>query len=102
MGNRVVSITTRFRGEAKAANRALRDVEGLDDCTEKANAVEKSKRAKEQHDGALRSQKELFLVVFQRFVMALSQHLTACEAEGTEPNSMWFACTLARLRQIGR
>jgi len=100
--NMVVERTKKFKNEAAAANRALKDVEHLDDCPEKAIAQDKQGRAKDLYDKALRSQKETFLGVFQRFVMALADHLTTCEAEGKDPADMWFACLMARLKQIGR
>ena len=34
--------------------------------------------------------------------MTLTTHLTSFEKEGKDPNTMWFACTLARLGQMAR
>jgi nuclear cap-binding protein subunit 1 len=99
--NMVVTRTAKHQKELTAANKDLEAKEHLEDCPEKAIALDKAQRSKDLYDKAMRLQKEAFLGLFQRFVMALSQHISACEADGTDPASMWFACTLARLRQYG-
>jgi len=51
---------------------------------------------------AEREQKELLLVVFQRFCISISNHLTNCEANNTDPYDYWYYSALGHLKEIGR
>jgi len=101
-----IEIATTKAGKLKddlaSAERKLAEVEPLPQTPDKAIVIEKARAARELHNKALKVLKEVFLGIFQRFVMTLTAHLTNLEKEGKDPNNMWFACTLARLRQVAR
>lgn len=54
----------------------------------------------EQLDELQSSQKNLFLIIFQRFIMILGEHLTQCEAEGRDYNTPRYKWILERLQQV--
>lgn len=49
---------------------------------------------------AKKDQKELFLIVFQRFAMIITEHIAVCEKEGRKPANTWYRYTLQRLQEI--
>lgn len=100
--NIVVARTKKLQAEADRTNKEVDALEHLDDCPEKAISAKNAQEAKDKRDEARKREKELFLAVFERFRNALSQHISSCEASGSDPATMWFACMLARLRQVGR
>lgn len=50
-------------------------------------------------EDAERSQKEVFLIVVQRFIMILTDHIVRSEQESRYTQTLWFRCTRDRLRQ---
>ncbi|KAG8181043.1 hypothetical protein JTE90_024789 [Oedothorax gibbosus] len=54
----------------------------------------------EKLDTAQSELKNLFLIIFQRFIMLLTEHISRCEAEGVESNNHWFKSTLGRLQEV--
>ena len=58
------------------------------------------KKMKEQVDAASGEQKKLFLIIFQRFIMILSDHLVRCESTGQKYNTPWFKNAIERLQEI--
>ncbi|KAF6025461.1 NCBP1 [Bugula neritina] len=54
----------------------------------------------EKLDTAQSDQKNLFLIIFQRFIMMLSNHIANSETHGQEVNTLWFKWALDRLRQV--
>ncbi|XP_048826262.1 nuclear cap-binding protein subunit 1 [Brienomyrus brachyistius] len=57
-------------------------------------------RLQEKVESAQSEQKNLFLVVFQRFIMMLTEHLAHCETAGTDFNTSWYKNCIERLQQI--
>ncbi|XP_078482989.1 uncharacterized protein LOC100183356 isoform X2 [Ciona intestinalis] len=57
-------------------------------------------RMQDQLDAANGEQKKLFLIIFQRFIMILSDHLVRCESNKTAFNSPWYRNTIQRLQEI--
>lgn len=45
-------------------------------------------------------QKTLFLIIFQRFIMILSEHLVRCDTDGKDFNTFWYKWTIGRLQQV--
>ncbi|XP_025412908.1 nuclear cap-binding protein subunit 1-like [Sipha flava] len=45
-------------------------------------------------------QKNLFLIVFQRFIMILSEHLVKCDTDSEPFDTYWYKYTIGRLQQI--
>eukprot|EP01117_Protostelium_nocturnum_P005259 TRINITY_DN1911_c0_g2_i2.p1 TRINITY_DN1911_c0_g2~~TRINITY_DN1911_c0_g2_i2.p1 ORF type:complete len:832 (+),score=289.18 TRINITY_DN1911_c0_g2_i2:182-2677(+) len=67
---------------------------------------EDEKRAEERTklqnslDSIIRDQREMFIIIFQRFSITLRDHITQSE-EGKE-NTFWFHCTLGHYTEIAR
>jgi len=75
----------RGRRKSKPAERPTEDqVEKLEDKLEAAQA----------------DQKNLFLIIFQRFIMILSEHLVKCDTDEVDFKNPWFYWTVGRLHQI--
>lgn len=51
-------------------------------------------------ENAQREQKELFLILFQRFIMVLTEHSVQCEQQQKSKLNSWFRFTLQRLQEI--
>ena len=54
----------------------------------------------ERLEAAHMDQKRLFLIVFQRFIMILSEHLVRCDTDARDPDTHWYRSTVGRLRQV--
>lgn len=57
-------------------------------------------RMEERLEGAHVDQKRLFLIIFQRFIMILSEHLVRCDTDGLDYGSFWYKWTIGRLQQV--
>lgn len=54
----------------------------------------------EKLEAANVDQKRLFLIVFQRFIMILSEHLVRCDTDGLDYDTDWYRWTIGRLQQV--
>jgi nuclear cap-binding protein subunit 1 len=54
----------------------------------------------ERLETAQADQKNLFLIIFQRFIMILSEHLVRCDTDAVDFKTPWFLWTIGRLHQI--
>ncbi|XP_074137927.1 nuclear cap-binding protein subunit 1 isoform X2 [Sminthopsis crassicaudata] len=61
---------------------------------------EQIERLQEKVESAQSEQKNLFLVIFQRFIMILTEHLVRCETDGTNILTPWYKNCIERLQQI--
>ncbi|TSK45881.1 Nuclear cap-binding protein subunit 1 [Bagarius yarrelli] len=61
---------------------------------------EQIERLQEKVESAQSEQKNLFLVIFQRFIMMLTEHLVRCETGGMDINTCWYKNCIERLQQI--
>ncbi|XP_064147768.1 nuclear cap-binding protein subunit 1 isoform X1 [Loxodonta africana] len=61
---------------------------------------EQIERLQEKVESAQSEQKNLFLVIFQRFIMILTEHLVRCETDGTNVLTPWYKNCIERLQQI--
>uniref|UniRef100_A0A8C4TKU5 Nuclear cap binding protein subunit 1 n=1 Tax=Erpetoichthys calabaricus TaxID=27687 RepID=A0A8C4TKU5_ERPCA len=61
---------------------------------------EQIERLQEKVETAQSEQKNLFLVIFQRFIMILTEHLVRCETAGVDSNTPWYKNCIERLQQI--
>ncbi|XP_053424083.1 nuclear cap-binding protein subunit 1 isoform X2 [Nycticebus coucang] len=61
---------------------------------------EQIERLQEKVESAQSEQKNLFLVIFQRFIMILTEHLVRCETDGTTVLTPWYKNCIERLQQI--
>lgn len=57
-------------------------------------------RMEEKFEAAQADQKNLFLIIFQRFIMILSEHLVRCDTDGRDYNTHWYKWTIGRLQQV--
>lgn len=57
-------------------------------------------RAEEKLEAAYVDQKKLFLIIFQRFIMILTEHLVKCDTDGRDPDTDWYRWTIGRLQQV--
>lgn len=72
-----------------------RRVETVDRPTE-----EMIEKMEEKLEAANVDQKRLFLIVFQRFIMILSEHLVRCDTDGHDYDTDWYRWTIGRLQQV--
>ncbi|KAA0201058.1 hypothetical protein HAZT_HAZT005747 [Hyalella azteca] len=61
---------------------------------------EEIERMEEKLETAHTDQKNLFLIIFQRFIMLLSEHLSKCDTERRDYDTHWYRWTVGRLQQI--
>uniref|UniRef100_A0A8C0BCH9 MIF4G domain-containing protein n=1 Tax=Buteo japonicus TaxID=224669 RepID=A0A8C0BCH9_9AVES len=61
---------------------------------------EQIERLQEKVESAQSEQKNLFLVIFQRFIMLLTEHLVRCETGGIDVFTPWYKSCIERLQQI--
>ena len=57
-------------------------------------------KMEEKLEAAQADQKNLFLIVFQRFIMILSEHIALCDTDGINFNTAWYRWTIGRLQQV--
>merc|ERR1711936_1524244 len=57
-------------------------------------------KLEERLEAAQADQKNLFLIIFQRFIMILSEHLFRCDTDGIDFKTPWYKSTNGRLQQI--
>merc|ERR1712168_931477 len=57
-------------------------------------------RKEEKFEAAQSDQKNLFLIIFQRFIIILTDHLARCESEGKEINTPWYKWVIERLQEV--
>lgn len=57
-------------------------------------------KMEEKLEAANVDQKRLFLIVFQRFIMILSEHLVRCDTDGLDYDTDWYRWTVGRLQQV--
>jgi len=57
-------------------------------------------KLEEKLEAAQADQKNLFLIIFQRFIMILSEHLVRCDTDGLDFKTPWYMWTVGRLQQI--
>lgn len=62
--------------------------------------IESIEKLEEKLDSYQNEQKNLFLIIFQRFIMVLSDHIRCCEFQGRSYRNYWFFWTMSRLQEI--
>lgn len=67
---------------------------------EEGQLEEQIEKLQEKVESAQSEQKNLFLVIFQRFIMLLTEHLVRCETSAVDINTSWYKNCIERLQQI--
>lgn len=80
----------------------FQQIESGDTSIEETDAPteEMIERMEERLESAQSDQKNLFLIIFQRFIMLLSEHIQRCESQGKSFKNHWFRWTIGRLQQV--
>ncbi len=73
---------------------------GSSGATEPPVTYEAVEKLEEKLDSLQNEQKNLFLIIFQRFIMVLTEHIQSCEVQGTSFRNYWFFWTLSRLQEV--
>lgn len=76
------------------------DLVGDEDMDDDVPTEEMVERMEERLETAQSQQKRLFLIIFQRFIMILTDHLARCEGNGIDYNTPWYKWVIERLQQI--
>lgn len=98
-------------GELAEAREKLARAESSESETEDEDAKKKQpdvekpteeyvERMEEKLEAAQADQKNLFLIIFQRFIMILSEHLVRCDTDGRDYATHWYKWTIGRLQQV--
>ncbi|KAK2178619.1 hypothetical protein NP493_537g00021 [Ridgeia piscesae] len=79
----------------------LKDKQGFDlDDEDDVPTEEMMERMEDTLENAQSEQKNLFLIIFQRFIIILTDHLAKCEADGRDYNTPWYKWVVERLQQV--
>uniref|UniRef100_A0A8B9GWJ4 Nuclear cap binding protein subunit 1 n=1 Tax=Astyanax mexicanus TaxID=7994 RepID=A0A8B9GWJ4_ASTMX len=76
------------------------DMEKNNSEDEDGQLEEQIEKLQEKVESAQSEQKNLFLVIFQRFIMLLTEHLVRCETASMDINTCWYKNCIERLQQI--
>lgn len=76
------------------------DDSGDDDYYAIAPTEAQIERLQESLETGQSEQKNLFLIIFQRFIMILTEHIVSCENRGAPFHTPWFNYSIQRLQQI--
>ncbi len=57
-------------------------------------------KLEERLESSQADQKNLFLIVFQRFIMILSEHIAHCDTDCKSVNTPWYQWTIGRLQEV--
>ena len=69
--------------------------------TEERQSLEKTvEEMEEKVENCVRTQKDMFLVICQRMISVLTEHLSTCDQEGVDYETTWFLATLDNFRQL--
>lgn len=98
----ILHLTIRIK--VKQVKKLQSDLEAAksrkEDDDEEPIPIEDLERMEEKLDAAQSELKNLFLIIFQRFIMILTEHIAACESEGTDFKTQWFRWTVGRLLEV--
>lgn len=75
--------------------------DGLDyDDDDEVPTEEMVERMEERLELVQNQQKRLFLIIFQRFIIILTDHLAKCEGEGIDYQTPWYKWIIERLQEV--
>ena len=64
------------------------------------NLEREVEQLEEKVEECVRMQKDMFLVISQRMIIVLTEHLSTCDQEGVDYETTWFLSTLDNFRQL--
>lgn len=102
---KMIKHVQKLQNELEDARIKLQKEEEMD-IDDKSNnskdqpTAEMIERMEERLEAAQSDQKNLFLIIFQRFIMILTEHILRCESDGIKCNDHWFNLTIGRLQQV--
>lgn len=67
---------------------------------ERQSLEKKVDELEEKVEECARTQKDMFLVICQRMITVLTEHLSTCDQEGVDYETTWFLSTLDNFRQL--
>lgn len=87
------------RDQLDAVKKKMAD--GLDfDDDDDVPTEEMVERMEERLELVQNQQKRLFLIIFQRFIIILTDHLAKCEGEGIDYQTPWYKWIIERLQEV--
>lgn len=95
-----VDKCTKELEQAKDKQSKISDGDDDNNNNEETISYEMIEKLEEKLDSALNEQKNLFLIIFQRFIMILTEHIQSCEAQGKSFRNYWHFWALSRLQEI--
>lgn len=93
--DKLIRIESSSSDEEEDGTNKRKKIEMTDRPTE-----EMVEKMEEKLEAANMDQKRLFLIVFQRFIMILSEHLVRCDTDGQDFETDWYRWTVGRLQQV--
>lgn len=72
----------------------------VEDEQQETMTSEQLEKLEEVYEAKQSEQKNLFLIVFQRFIMVLTEHIQSCERQRKTFKNYWFFWTITRLQQV--
>ncbi|CAB4063026.1 NCBP1 [Lepeophtheirus salmonis] len=85
----------RHKGKKRGSKKRRRNPEKGERPTE-----EQVEKLEEKLESAQADQKNLFLIIFQRFIMIFSEHIARCDADDVDFKTSWYTWTIGRLQQV--
>ncbi|KAK7866609.1 hypothetical protein R5R35_010440 [Gryllus longicercus] len=101
----LADASERIRRAESDSDESDDDADGSNNNSRKGDDREKPSeemvvRMEERLETAQADQKTLFLIIFQRFIMILSEHLVRSDTDGKDFNTHWYKWTIGRLQQV--
>jgi nuclear cap-binding protein subunit 1 len=89
-----------MRDKMDAHDRKRREGYQLGDDDRDVPTEEAIEKEEDRLEEMLDAQKNLYLVIFQRFIMILTEHLTQSESTQRDYNTPWYKWIIERLQQV--
>ncbi|KAF7274784.1 hypothetical protein GWI33_012553 [Rhynchophorus ferrugineus] len=107
MNRHVIKLAAELTDAREKLARGEESSESESECEEKKKqedseipSEEIDERMEEKLEAAEADQKNLFLIIFQRFIMILSEHLVRYDTDGRDYNTHWYKWTIEIFQQF--
>lgn len=108
--NKNIARLSNELADAKEKVRIAENSSSDSETEEKAHPKDKSKletptedeisEMEERLEAQQAERKDLFLIIFQRFIMILSEHIAHCDTNGEPFNTPWYQWTVGRVQEV--